>query len=464
MEQSPENNSQHVREPLSLSSSSSIGDSPSTSQVQGGGSNEEQPQNHQEQQQQAPRVSYRVNISISDVGGREIGDDVWSCIFVLVTFWFFASMTLILGFYGSVTLQLGPNDSRLLQTNRFFVQSVKVEEIGEHNPGIMLYGFHKKPLLDIDISWTEIHETMVPLDFHKEWLYFLNKGSEVNISYSVKSSGSSPLSLVIAQGRENFLEWLEDPSHPNTTLSWNIIYGHGKIQQRIPTSSDYYIAVINFNPEEVQIELKFSFKALIYNTVGAYSTCTLSNHLCNLNLHLLGTYAVVLSSSGLDEGTPDSNRYVKVSYGPRWITYFAGSALMTILILCTIRFCNVFRTPSTDGTGLRVEEMISERTPLLQPKDDDVSSWGSSYDSISHDEEDLEEWLAANSVEIPKEGESNNPPRLCVVCFDAPRDCFFLPCGHCATCFTCGTRIAEDAGTCPICRRKMKKVRKIFSV
>ncbi|GKU93369.1 hypothetical protein SLEP1_g6966 [Rubroshorea leprosula] len=90
MEQSPENNSQHVREPPSLSSSSSISDNPSTSQVQGGGSNEEQPQNHQEQQQQAPRVSYRVNISISDVGGREIGDDVWSCIFVLVTFWFFA--------------------------------------------------------------------------------------------------------------------------------------------------------------------------------------------------------------------------------------------------------------------------------------------------------------------------------------------------------------------------------------
>lgn len=25
-------------------------------------------------------------------------------------------------------------------------------------------------------------------------------------------------------------------------------------------------------------------------------------------------------------------------------------------------------------------------------------------------------------------------------------------------------RIAEDAGTCPICRRKMKKVRKIFTV
>ncbi|KAI8011281.1 hypothetical protein LOK49_LG06G02753 [Camellia lanceoleosa] len=34
----------------------------------------------------------------------------------------------------------------------------------------------------------------------KEWAYFLNKGSKVNISYSVKSPSSAPLSLVIAQG------------------------------------------------------------------------------------------------------------------------------------------------------------------------------------------------------------------------------------------------------------------------
>ena len=43
----------------------------------------------QEQQRQPSSVSYRVNISISDVATGEIRDDVWSCLVVLVTFWFF---------------------------------------------------------------------------------------------------------------------------------------------------------------------------------------------------------------------------------------------------------------------------------------------------------------------------------------------------------------------------------------
>lgn len=35
-------------------------------------------------------------------------------------------MILILGYYGSMTLQLGPNCSRLIQPNSLFVQSIKV--------------------------------------------------------------------------------------------------------------------------------------------------------------------------------------------------------------------------------------------------------------------------------------------------------------------------------------------------
>ncbi|KAG2673146.1 hypothetical protein I3760_13G075900 [Carya illinoinensis] len=344
-------------------------------------------------------------------------DDVWSCLVVLVTFWFFASVTLILGFFGSANTRLGPNCSRLIQSNPFFVQSIKVEEVDEPKPGPILYGFYKPPPLDIEIAWTETHMAFVPANLHKEWIYFLNKGSRVDILYNVKSTSPSPLSLVIAQGRESLIEWIEDPSYPNTTLSWNIISGSGKIQQKISKPSNYYIAVGNLHSEEV-------------------------------------------------EGT-DVGWYVKLSFGPRWITYFLGSGIMTILILSAFRFSNTFQTTDENPTGFQAGELGTEQVPLLMHKDDDISSWGSSYDSVSQDDEDPEARLAVNGIEGQQitEGESiNNPRCLCVICFDAPRDCFFLPCGHCAACFTCGTRIAEEAGTCPICRRKMKKVRKIFSV
>ncbi|KFK22532.1 hypothetical protein AALP_AAs66306U000100 [Arabis alpina] len=69
------------------------------------------------------------------------------------------------------------------------------------------------------------------------------------------------------------------------------------------------------------------------------------------------------------------------------------------------------------------------------------------------DDADLEEFMG-------NEGDSTT--WRSAICFDAPRDCFFLPCGHCVSCYQCGTKIAEASGSCPICRRKLKKVKRIF--
>ncbi|KAI5429494.1 hypothetical protein KIW84_034181 [Lathyrus oleraceus] len=129
-------------------------------------------------------------------------------------------------------------------------------------------------------------------------------------------------------------------------------------------------------------------------------------------------------------------------------------------------FLNKLQCANDDRVGSRSEGTGPDRAPLLSRKDDDLSSWGSSYDSIPQDDEDLN-FLTGGSTDgkFLADGEtSNNTRRLCAICFDAPRDCFFLPCGHCVACFACGTRIAEAAGICPVCRRNMKKVRKIFTV
>ena len=111
-------------------------------------------------------------------------------------------------------------------------------------------------------------------------------------------------------------------------------------------------------------------------------------------------------------------------------------------MLVGFNFLNNFPC-NRDETGGQHQVIRSEREPLLAHKDDDLSSWGSSYDSLSHDEDDLEELLAVGPLEGKSLGDgenSNNTRRLCAICFDAPRDCFFLPCGHCVACFECGTR------------------------
>ena len=113
---------------------------------------------------------------------------------------------------------------------------------------------------------------------------------------------------------------------------------------------------------------------------------------------------------------------------------------MTVMMFAVFHFLNNFECRR--GNRVQYGDLRSERTPLLSNKDDDLSSWGSSYDSVSQDDEDLEDVQTIGSREgkSTKDGEYNNTRRLCAICFDAPRDCFFLPCGHCVACFACGTR------------------------
>ncbi|MQL83864.1 hypothetical protein Taro_016367 [Colocasia esculenta] len=407
----------------------------------------------------------------------------------------FVSMTLILGFYGSVNIVLGPNSSRLLNANSYFVQDIKLQ-LETDRPGSLLYGFSNRPPLDIRSMWSESHNASIPANFHKAWVYYLNEGSQVEVAYHVKSPGSSSLVLAIAQGsgyseceisvitcEENFDRWMEDPLFFTTTLSWNLINGTGFVQQKIFKSSDYYVAVGNLKslPAEVsnsslltpaitdalkQVELKIAINASLYNTTRAYYNCSLHQDSCVMKISFLGENAAILATSGPQQDEGSNVWYVKMSYGPRWIMYFVGSGLMSIIILLAVKIFSYFYASSEDTTNSQAADEAHERTPLLSNKDDDDSSLGSSYDSVSNEEGDIEEHLEV-AMKEPKPvrgSEVCESQHLCAICCNAPRDCFFLPCGHCATCFTCGTRVTEDAGTCPICRRRMKKVKKIFSV
>lgn len=421
-----------------------------------------------ELQRQQISVTYRGGAGVDDDdGSATIRNDTWSCIIVVLTFWFFVSMTLILGVYGSVNMRLGPNCSILLHPNPLFVQYLKVEELDEPTPGPMLYGFYKVPPLEVITTWDQKLEAYMAPYSHREWVYYLNKGSQVNITYSVSSLSSSSLILVIAQGSEGLSQWLEDPTYPNITLSWQLINGNGTVQQNIYTSSSYYVAVGNTNLEEVEVQLNLTVKALQYNTTGAYSKCNLTQGQCSLKLFFPKANAAVITSPGPEQGIPSDEWYVKLSYGPRWMTYIVGVGGMTVLMLLVFNFLNKFQFNRQLRIGVPLGGTQPETSPLLPDKDDDLSSWDSSYDSASHDEEDAQDKLGVGGLDgkPKKDGENNsNPKRLCTICFDAPRDCFFLPCGHCVACFTCGTRILEEDGTCPICSRNMKKVRKIFTV
>lgn len=395
-----------------------------------------------------------------------VDDGSRSGVISVLTFWLFASLTLIFGVYGAVDIRLGPNSSFLLQPNPVFVQSLTVEYLNGTNSGLMLHGFYQSPTLNVVNTWSKVRNLYVPADSYQDSTYFLNKGSQINISYHVNSPGSF-LVLVIAEGNEGLNQWLQDPTYPNTCLSWNAINGSGAVQQTISKSSLYHVAVGNLNLKEINVKLAVKLRALLYNTTGSYYKCPFSSGKCSSSILFPSGNVFLLTSPGPGNTSHDDYWNVKLSYGPRWTTYVVGIAGMTALMLAVFTCFKRFQNNHEEGTTVLFEEVGPQRAPLLPQKDDNLSSWSASCGSVSDNEKGYEDLLDVRSLERKQSRDienDNSTRQLCAICFDAPRDCFFLPCGHCVACLSCGTRITGAAGTCPICRRTIRKVSRIYTV
>ncbi|KZV33123.1 hypothetical protein F511_03389 [Dorcoceras hygrometricum] len=396
--------------------------------------------------------------SMATTSGRSSGVrcGVWTGVVVALVFYLFASITSIFGVYATENLRLGPYSSILINPNHFVVESVKVEELEQKND-LMLYSFHKPPPLGSVINWIDSHKITFPASTHKEWIFYLNEGSRINISYSVNSQRSSSLVLVIAEGNEGLDAWLDNPSDPNTALSWSIIHGNGTFQYGMPKSSSYFIAVGNLNYEVVeatdklfidvgcarQVELKIGIKSLRYNTTEAYHQCNLAEGECTVNLFFLSDNAALLTSPGQVSGMSHGEWSVKIVYGPRWSVYLVGIGVVASIVLLINHILKSFQSTNQQNRIGPAGLTGSERTPLLVQKDDNFSSEGSSYASDSDDEEYLgqvQDGDTQNGKPVRDDEYNSDVRRLCAICFDAPRDCFFIPCGHCMACFGCATR------------------------
>ncbi|KAL1804645.1 hypothetical protein ACET3Z_027713 [Daucus carota] len=425
---------------------------------------------HDEEEEEEHAESEPVRVRDETVRFR-ISEATCCCISLLITSWFLVSVTLMFGLYGSSTLQLGPNCSLRIRANPLFVEYVKVKQLDGTKEGPRLHGFSKDPPLEVLVASSASEKLSLPERSQKDWIYFLNKGSQMNISMTVMSSSSSPLELAIGEGIEGLTQWLDNPMYPNNIFSSDIIHGNGTINHSVTKSSNYYVSVINLNSEIVEMQLNLTLKALLYNTTQAYYKCSLSYGECTFRTSYSDGYTVVLTTPSTKQASLNRSPpwfgilyddwYVELSYGPRWITYTVGLGGMAVLILLAFRLMKCGQHIN-NRTEAQFRGTRSQRSPLLSHKDDDQSSCtSSSSDFVSQDDEHLLEML---DEQLKDGGTDMNISRLCAICFEAPKDCFFLPCGHCVACLACGMRIKETSETCPICRKKMKKVRKLFIV
>ncbi|ESQ52476.1 hypothetical protein EUTSA_v10017777mg [Eutrema salsugineum] len=385
-----------------------------------------------------------VNPSTADVEASV------SCFFLAIMLWNCVWMVMTERVYGPENVWIGPNSSILIEPNPIFVQTVKVEDLGDSKSGLELFGFYRSPPLDV-VNWSESRLASVPHNSFKVWPFYLNKGASLNISYSVKPEGRS-VRLVVNEGKASH-SLLEEPAYQDTALSWNLVRGSGMIEVKISKSSSYYVAVANSNMKDVEVELDIDVRAVLYDTKQSNYKCTFSNGECTLSL--FGN-SIVLTSPAQRQVTSvedeDEEWNIRFSYQPRWTSYVVITGLVACFALAAIQTCR--RLSPCLGEERDPTENESARIRLLANKDDDVSSMGSSDGSYAADDffDDLEDFFG---------NEGNGTRRLCAICFDSPRDSFFLPCGHCVACYQCGTEISEAAGSCLICGRNMKKVKRI---
>jgi hypothetical protein len=406
-----------------------------------------------------PRGMYGVGVGVGTPyyyeypGARneaETRQECWACMIIPITFWIFVSLTLSLGLYGTTHLVLGPNYSHYLEASPIFVKEIKVKDEGRYNQaGPMLYGFSTKPKLGVDRNWSTVHGLLVDPKYHQEIAVWLNKDSKVGLHCEVKNNGFHDVIVVILKGRESLEEWIHSPSNTHLGEVRLKMHGPGQVETeyRANEAADYYFAVGNFNQRTVKVVMTLNFTSKLYDTGRANYECSVRKGLCAVKLFLTGNKYAVLAT---ENNTTDVMNvwYVELSYGARLLTYILILGVVVLVVYCIFKVMGHLDRP-VEETEI-VEE--TERAPLLPPKES--GSQSSTYGTL---EQDQESGLSSSAEDL-------YDGKICIICYDEPRNCFFIPCGHCATCYTCAQRIELDEGkACPICRQGIVKVKRLFN-
>ncbi|CAJ2675374.1 unnamed protein product [Trifolium pratense] len=373
--------------------------------------------------------------------------DTWAFLLAALSIYFCVSASILYGFYGDSRLILGPSSSRLIKTSSLFVQQIEVINNYTTNDDINLYAFTEKPELSSQINWTTSKFLVVEAYTRKGISLWLNKGSKIYLRWEADASSLSQLEGVVIKGGRR-LEQLK-PKQTIFNFSMPIAVReteNGKEAEYIVEEDDrYHIGVLNMNARNIILTMNVNVSAKIYDTTKATNMCSTGNGSCKLSTFFPITYYVILTKP--KNGNDDEAWFVEVSFMARVFSYIILLGIFMIVIFL------ILKCLGADDNHNEVEAQgVTETQPLMQTNP-------TSYGTYKfHDKKEEESDASSSSSE-----ELYNE-KLCIICYDEQRNCFFVPCGHCATCYDCAQRIMDgDSKVCPVCRRLIHKVRRLFN-
>ncbi|CAF1811139.1 unnamed protein product [Brassica napus] len=252
---------------------------------------------------------------------------------------------------------IGPNASMLVELNSIFIKSVKVVvvvvvwlHLFVFVPScvvlINVFFFYASPPVAV-MNWSESRLVYVSHRSYGGWPYYLNKGALLNISYNVKPEGSS-VRLVVNKGwliycfvlLLVFLLWL----HVGLILG-------GVIQVNISESETYYLNVANPNLKDIEVELDIDVRAVVYDTKEPpFYECNFSNGECTINtMPFVGT-SIVLTSPAPRPGVlaEEQEWFIRISHQVRWTSYAIVTGLVVCFLLVALELYKRFERAGED--------------------------------------------------------------------------------------------------------------------
>ncbi|XP_066378524.1 E3 ubiquitin-protein ligase APD2 [Miscanthus floridulus] len=138
-----------------------------------------------------------------------------------------------------------------------------------------------------------------------------------------------------------------------------------------------------------------------------------------------------------------------VSFASQWFTCLVVAAVLLAVLYCFLKQLLAENADAAEQEPIRRQDETGLETEPVLPRKEVFFNYGATEEQ-------------PESSAFPALAEDPLSEKMCKICYDAPRSCFLIPCGHCFTCFTCARRIVEEENkACPICRRliQSKKTR-----
>lgn len=344
------------------------------------------------------------------------------------------------GYYGDCDMLLGPSSSRLFEANSVFVKQVHVTDTDRK--GVVLYGFSQKPELSLEESWSVSNYMIVGSYSHKGFSLWLNKGSRIQLGLEAEKTSLNQLDVSVSKGVREYETLLPPNSLGADLFNYDTA---GKAAEYVIEEDDRYcIGITNLNPRSIMVVMHVNVSSKMYDSTKAKSMCSTGSGTCHLNLLFpITQYVVVTTPNNGDLG----QWHVELSFVARLLAYICILGVVVIIIFLLLKLLGACNEENHEPEH-PVTRVAAETEPLLPEK-----VFRLPYGT---DEEDRESSRGSSSEDL-------YDGKICVICYDMPRNCFFVPCGHCATCQDCANRIMEgETRVCPICRRLIHKVRKVI--